>query len=130
MRRRRAAGPAAGCRAREQQRGGACQGRLGELYHPAALEPYSGAYPLLCVIRTVRLKRIGNEMIQSVGKSGSCMVSQLPTMIFKRTRKSVVFDIRTTFERTAICKPFDWKFAYIRSCRLFAYDSSRFLGPI
>ena len=35
--------------------------------------------------RMVRLKIIGNDIIKTVGKSQSCMVSKLP-IIFKRTR--------------------------------------------
>ena len=33
------------------------------------------------VIHTVRLRRIGHDMIKNVGKSESCMVSQLPILL-------------------------------------------------
>ena len=39
----------------------------------------------------VRLKIIGDEMIQNVGKYQSCMVSKVP-ILFKRTRMSIGID--------------------------------------
>ena len=52
-------------------------------------ENHNSSYRPIYLLR-VRLKIIGNEIIQNVGKSESCMVSRLP-IIFKRTVSSSTY---------------------------------------